>query len=185
MPIFMAAMGDQALSLCGQLADGLMVSNLSPPAFTRRALAIATRAAVAAGRPTPAEVIQYVSCAIGDDGAEARQRAKITVGRMLTSYVHDGHASTATQSALRDYNGMDPDEFKRTMKRLASGEPAPDVIGDGLLRQYAIAGTPDECLEQCAVYADAGVTELGIWFAEPQASAEIANFGRALATIGR
>ena len=38
MPILMAAVGDQALRLAGELADGLMISNMSPPAYTRRAV---------------------------------------------------------------------------------------------------------------------------------------------------
>ncbi len=181
MPIFMAAMGDQALHLCGQVADGLMVSNMSPPAFTRRAVGIVARAAATAGRPMPAEVVQYVPCAIDEDGAEARQRAKAIVGRMLIAYWQDGHASAATQSALMNYNELDPEEFTRKMQRLASGEPARDVIDDVLLHRYAIAGTASECLDQCAAYGDAGVTELAIWFAGGQPAAEIARFGRALA----
>lgn len=180
MPILMAAMGDQALRLCGEVADGLMVSNMSPPAFTRRAMAIVTRAAAKVGRATPRDVVQYVPCAIGDDGTDARQRAKVTVGRMLTAYWQGGHASAATQAALRDYNDIDPEAFARTMRRLASGEPAPGVIDDAFLRRYAIAGTASECRDQCLAYGDAGVTELAIWFAGPQAAAEIARFGEAL-----
>jgi len=180
MPIFMAAMGDQALRLCGELADGLMISNLAPRAFTRRAVEIVTRAAAAAGRPAPRETIQYVPCAIGEDGAEARQRAKTMVARMLTAFRQSSGTSAATLSALRDYHGVDPETFEHTMQRLISGEPGARVIDDALLHQYAIAGTPSECLDQCRAYADAGVTELGIWFAAPQALVEIAHFGRML-----
>src|SRR6266567_825781 len=66
VPILMAAMGDQALDLCGQIADGLMISNLSPPAFTRRAVGVVARGAAAAGRPMPAEVVQYAAGVIDD-----------------------------------------------------------------------------------------------------------------------
>src|SRR5438552_4031561 len=37
LPILTAAMGEQALRLCGEIADGVIISNLAPPAFTRRA----------------------------------------------------------------------------------------------------------------------------------------------------
>jgi 5,10-methylenetetrahydromethanopterin reductase len=183
MPILMAAMGDQALRLCGELADGLMISNMSPPVFTRRAVEIVARSAAAAGRQPPRETIQYVPCSIGEDGTEARQRAKALVGGMLTSYWQGGGTSAATLSALRDYNGIDPEKFKHTMQRLVSGEPAPSVIDDVLLRQYAIAGTASECFEQCRVYGEAGVTELGIWFAAPQVIEEITRFGRLLEAV--
>src|SRR5262249_49170651 len=133
VPIFMAAMGDRALDLCGRIADGLMISNLSPPGFTRRAVGLVGGGAAAAGRAMPAEVVQYVTGAIDDDRVEARRRAKATVGAMLVAYCHDGRASAATQSAVRDYNGLAPNEFGRILERLANGEAATAVIDDALL----------------------------------------------------
>jgi 5,10-methylenetetrahydromethanopterin reductase len=180
VPIYMAAMGDQALDLCGRIADGLMISNLSPPAFTRRAVGIVGRGAAAAGRPMPGEVVQYVTGAIDDDRHEARRRAKATVGAMLVAYCHDGRASAATQSAVRDYNGLAPGEFARIVRRLAQGESATDVIDDALLDRYAVAGTVSECLDRCDAYRDAGATELGLWFAGDQPLRDIARLGRAL-----
>ena len=40
MPLLMAARGEQALALCGKIADGLMISNMCPPDFTRHAVEI-------------------------------------------------------------------------------------------------------------------------------------------------
>ncbi|MBM3218307.1 MAG: LLM class flavin-dependent oxidoreductase [Candidatus Rokubacteria bacterium] len=185
MPILMAAMGDRALRLCGELADGLMISNLSPRAFTRRAVDIVARAAAAAGRSTPRETIQYVPCAVGDDGTEARRRAKVMVGGMLSAFWQSTGTSAATKSALRDYNGVDPEKFEHTVQRLIAGEPAAHVIDDALLHQYAIAGTARECLEQCRAYGEAGVTELAIWFSGPQALPEIARSGEIMRTSSR
>ena len=179
VPILMAAMGDQALDLCGQIADGLMISNLSPPAFTRRAVGVVARGAAAAGRPMPAEVVQYVTGAIDDDRHEARRRAKAVVGAMLVAYCHDGRASAATQSAVRDYNGLAREEFETIVRRLAMGESAAGVIDDAVLDRYAIAGTASECLERCEAYGDAGATELGLSFAGDQPLRDIARFGRA------
>jgi alkanesulfonate monooxygenase SsuD/methylene tetrahydromethanopterin reductase-like flavin-dependent oxidoreductase (luciferase family) len=31
LPIFMAAVGERSLALCGEIADGLLVSNMLPP----------------------------------------------------------------------------------------------------------------------------------------------------------
>src|SRR5947207_5757455 len=39
MPLLMAARGEQALALCGKIADGLMISNMCPPDFTAAAVA--------------------------------------------------------------------------------------------------------------------------------------------------
>ena len=185
VPVFMAAMGDQALDLCGRIADGLLVSNLSPPAFTRRAIGIVARGAAAAGRPTPPEIVQYVTGAIDDDRHEARRRAKTTVGAMLVAYCHEGRASAATQSAVRDYNGLAPEEFERILRRLAKGEAATDVIDDGLLDRYAVAGSVRECLDRCDAYGDAGATELALSFAGDQPLCDIARLGRALSPLPR
>jgi alkanesulfonate monooxygenase SsuD/methylene tetrahydromethanopterin reductase-like flavin-dependent oxidoreductase (luciferase family) len=176
----MAAMGDRALDLCGRTADGLMISNLSPPAFTRRAAGIVARGARAAGRSMPAEVVQYVSVAIDDDRDAARRRAKATVGAMLVAYCHEGRASAATQSAVRDYNGLPPAEFERVVQRLAQGEAPTGVIDEALLDRYALAGTVSECLERGEAYADAGATELGLSFAGDRPLHDIARLGRAL-----
>jgi len=180
MPILMAAMGEQALRLCAEVADGLMISNMCPPAYTRRAVGIMREAAARAGRPAPREVVQYVPCAVRDDGDEARRLAKDTVAAMLTAYWSQGTASPATRAAIADENGLDPGEFAHVMGRLGRGEPPATVLDDRLLAEYAIAGTVDECLERCRVYAEAGVTELGIWPVGHHAIDDLARLGAAL-----
>ena len=44
----------------------------------------------------------------------------------------------------------------------------------------AIAGTPDECLAQASVYADAGVTELAIAPVGERGADDITRLGRTL-----
>jgi len=177
MPIFMAAVGDQALGLCGELADGLMISNMCPPEYTRRAVGIVAGAAQRAGRPRVSAVVQYAPCAIEDDGTEARRIAKGLVGAMLVAFWRGGRALPATQSALRDYNGIEPEEFGRIMDRLTRGEPAETVLDDRLLDHYAVAGTPAQCLGRFDAYRKAGVTELALWFAPDRSPESIARLG--------
>jgi alkanesulfonate monooxygenase SsuD/methylene tetrahydromethanopterin reductase-like flavin-dependent oxidoreductase (luciferase family) len=80
-PIYMAAMGDRSLRLCGRLADGLIVSNMCPVGYTERAVAIANDAAAEAGRAPPA-VVQYVPCAARPDREAAGQAAKAAIGEI-------------------------------------------------------------------------------------------------------
>jgi len=174
LPILTAAMGDQALRLCGELADGVIISNLAPPAFTRRAVGIIREAAARVGRSAPREVVQYVPCAVGDDGDEARRRAKTAVAAMLIAY--RATASGATRAAIAEYNGLTPDELAQAMARLDRGEP----LDDRLLAQYAVAGTAEECLAQCRGYAKAGVTELALAPIGERGVEDIARLGRAL-----
>lgn len=180
LPILTAAMGGQALRLCGEIADGVMISNLAPPAFTRRAVAIVNESAARAGRPAPREVIQYVPCVVREDGDEARRVAKQAVAAMLGAYWTQATASVATRTAIVEYNGLPREEFARLMERLARGEAAAGVLDDRLLAQYAIAGTAAECLERCTTYAECGVTELGLGFIGEHGADDIARLGRVM-----
>lgn len=173
VPILTAAMGEQALRLCGEIADGVIISNLVPPAFTRRAVGIIREAAARTHRAAPSEIVQYVPGAVRDDGAEARRVAKRSVAAMLTGYAQS--ASAATRAAMSEHGR--PDEFARAMTRLGRGEAPDDAIDDRLLAEYAIAGTPRECLAQAEVYAEAGVTELAIAPIGERAHDDIARLG--------
>src|SRR5262245_17190685 len=58
LPVLVAARGEQALALAGKIADGLMISNMCPPDFTRAAVDAMHASARGAGRIPPAEVVQ-------------------------------------------------------------------------------------------------------------------------------
>jgi len=176
VPILTAAMGEQALRLCGEIADGVIVSNLVPPAFTRRAVGLIREGAARVGRPAPREIVQYVPCAVRDDGAEARRLAKRHVSAMLTAYA--ATASAATRAAMAEFGR--PEDFARAMQRLARGEPAEAAIDDRLLAEYAVAGTPQECIAQCNAYAEAGVTELAMAPIGERGADDIARVGAAM-----
>src|SRR5881296_2090227 len=133
VPILTAAMGAQALRLCGEIADGVIISNLVPTAFTRRAVGLIREAAARINRPKPREVVQYVPCAVRDDGAEARRLAKRSVAAMLRTYTET--ASAATRAAIAEYGRSE--DFARAMVRLGRGDPPEDAIDDRLLADYA------------------------------------------------
>jgi 5,10-methylenetetrahydromethanopterin reductase len=174
LPILTAAMGEQALRLCGAIADGVIISNLVPPAFTRRAVGLVRESAARAGRSAPAEVIQYVPCAVRADGDDARRIAGDAVAAMLLAY--EATASAATRAAMSSASGVTAEAFAQTMAALRRGAR----LDARLLTQYAVAGTPDECLAQCRVYAEAGVTELAMAPIGAHAVDDIARLGRAL-----
>ena len=179
VPIYVAAMGDQALRLTGEVADGLMVSNGCAPGYTARALGLVREGAMAAGRPTPGAVVQYVPCAIDADGAAARDTARRFVGAMLLHYWRFGAEAPATRAAHLEHTGIDASDFARAMDRLGAGEPAARVLDDRFLGAYALAGTADDVLEQTAAYADAGVTELGLTFLGDDPAGAMARLGHA------
>ena len=178
MPIFLASMGDRSLDLCGRLADGLIVSNMCPPGYTERAVAIVQGGAIKAGRP-PLEIVQYVPCAIRPDREEARHVAKAAIGAMLTTFWPAGEWPELRERIVR-HSGIAKPEFVAALDRLRRDEPAGSVLDDRFIEAFAIAGTAEDCLAQAARYGRAGVAELALTFAGTQPVSDMAYLAGAL-----
>jgi 5,10-methylenetetrahydromethanopterin reductase len=181
MPLLMAARGDQALALCGAIADGAMISNLCPPQYTQHAVGVVARAAHAAGRSMPAEVIQYVACAVRADRAEAHRLAKTMIGEMLPAYWSLGERVPSAKSAMLRAKDLPESDIARTIGRLRAREPAADVLDHRFLAAFAIAGTPQDCLAQAQRYFAAGASELALSFAGSEPERDMKLLGAAMA----
>ncbi len=185
VPVFVAAMGERMLTLCGAAGDGLLISNMCPPSFTGRAIAIMADGARSAGRSPPSEIVKYVPCVVAANGADAREAVKPAIGAMLAAYWKAYEATPAALSAMGGDNGIEPELFAASLRRLGVGEPAEEVLDDSFVTAYAVAGTVDECLEQCRDHASAGVTQMTLTFQGEAPEAAMARFGEAArATAG-
>src|SRR5262245_12871651 len=105
IPIYMAARGEQSLRACGELADGLLVSNMCAPAFTARAVTRVREAAQAARRKAPG-VVQYMPCSADPDRAKAHRAAKIATAEMLPGYRSLGTRLAGARAALQAGSGL-------------------------------------------------------------------------------
>jgi len=180
MPVYMAAMGPQALRLAGRIADGVMLSNLCPPAYTAEAAAIAGKAAAGAARPAP-EIVQYVPCAIGPDRNEAIRAAKVAIGSLLIALWPADDAWPTAREAVVRASAIPRGAFAAALNRLRAGEPAAEVLDGRFVDAFAIAGTAEESLGRLRDYRDCGVTELALTFSGPLAAQQIAALGAVLA----
>ena len=168
LPLLMAARGEQALALCGKIADGLMISNMCPPDFTRHAVDIIRNAAREAGRQPPDQVVQYVPCAVRPDRAEAHRLAKETIGEMLPGFWSLAQRVPAAKSALLRAGELSQADFAAAVDRLRRGETPADVLDERFIDAFAIAGTAEDCLAQARRYRAAGATEVVLTFVGPQ-----------------
>jgi 5,10-methylenetetrahydromethanopterin reductase len=168
MPLLMAARGEQALALCGKLADGLMISNLCPPEFTRAAVDIVCAAARAAQRPMPADVVQYVPCAVRPDRGEAHALALQAIGEMLPSFWSLAQRVPAAKAALLRTAELTEADFVAAVARLTSGEPAARALDERFVAAFAVAGSAEDCLMQARRYRKVGATELALTFVGSQ-----------------
>jgi alkanesulfonate monooxygenase SsuD/methylene tetrahydromethanopterin reductase-like flavin-dependent oxidoreductase (luciferase family) len=181
MPLLMAARGERALALCGAIADGLMISNMCPPGFTRQAVDVVRKSAQAAQRPPPAEVVQYVPCAVRPDRAEAHALAKATIAEMLPGFWSLGQRVPAAKSALLRAGDLSESDFAAAVDRLRAGEAPSAVLDARFVETFAIAGTAEDALVQARRYREAGASELVLTFVGAQPEADMAYLADALA----
>jgi 5,10-methylenetetrahydromethanopterin reductase len=179
LPIYMAAGSERALEVCGMIAGGLIVSNMTPPGLTRWMAATVASAATKAGRAKP-RVVQYVPCVIAGDGETARRAVKATIGDALTLLWPAGDAWPRRREAAVAQSGIPPGDFIAALDRLRRDETAVDVLDERFVAAFAIAGTARECLEQTARYREAGVDELALTFAGSQPIDDIAQLAAGL-----
>ncbi len=178
MPLLMAARGEQALALCGQIADGLI---MCPAEFTQAAVLAVRESARQARRPAPADVVQYIPCAVRLDRAEAYGLAKAAIGEMLPSFWTLGQRVPAAKAALLRARGLSEPDFAAAVRRLRAGEHPAQALDDRFVEAFAIAGTAEDALAQARRYGEAGASELVLTFAgrRPEADMQyLANVAR-------
>ena len=181
IPIYMAARGPQSIKVCGELADGLIVSNMCTADFVAKSVASLHEAARTAGRTDRLAVVQYTPCVPGADRDAAFRAAKRAVADMLPAYWTLGQRLPDAKAALMDGSGIAEAEFQSAVARLKAGETPDTVLDDRYVTAFAIAGTIEDCLAQAAIRAEAGVTELALTFFGPSAAADMAFIGPAFA----
>lgn len=149
VPILLAARGPNALALAREVADGLIVSNMCPPAFAAQAAAIAK----------PRRLVQYVPCAVGPDRAKAMAIMKPVLAGMLKTFWGLAQKVPAAHTSLVAHSGIPDADFAAAA---ASGEP------DGrFFEAFTVTGDADDCRRRAAAYRAAGVTDLVVTFVGP------------------
>jgi 5,10-methylenetetrahydromethanopterin reductase len=182
VPIFMAGRGERSLRACGEIADGLIVSNMCTAAFAADAVQTLHAAARAAGRARLPDVVQYLPCFPRADSGEAQRLATRAVADMLPGYWRVGQRLPAAKQALLAGSGIAEMEFAAAVARLDAGDPPEAVLDERYVAALTIAGNADDCRRQAATYAHAGVTELALTFAEPDAATAMRLMAEALAS---
>jgi 5,10-methylenetetrahydromethanopterin reductase len=171
--IYMAGRGDRSLRLAGEIADGVLLSNMCTPAFAARAAAIVRAAAQQTGREQVPAFVQYMPCCIAADRDAALGVAKRAVGEMLPVYWTLGARLPDARRALVDGSGISEAEFAAAVEQLVSGASAEVVLDDRYVIAFALAGTPDDCRTQLAAAETAGITEVALTFAGPNAATDM------------
>jgi 5,10-methylenetetrahydromethanopterin reductase len=179
IPIFMAARGENAVKACGEIADGLIVSNMCSAGFVAQSVDSMRAAARAAGRAAMPGVVQYMPCVPRPDREAARRAAKRAVADMLPAYWTLAQRLPGAKAALLTGTDLSEADIAAAVDRLKAGE-APDAVFDGRYPEaFTLSGNADDCRALATKYAAAGVTELALTFIGPSFPEDLAYIGKA------
>ncbi len=149
LPIYLAALGPEAIRLTGELADGWLPF-LYP--HTRLSEGIALLREGASRRPDPdgmPAVCPSVAVAVAEDAAKARERAAWFVAFYLTSM-----GTLYRGSLVRQGFGKEVEAVLAANPKGQSAVVPPEA--DALLEQLTVFGTPDQARARLARWHDAG-----------------------------
>ncbi len=153
-PVYLAMEGPKGLRLAGRVADGVFLGSGVEPGAVRWALARIAEGAAAAGRPSDEiTVLAAGMVCITEDGDQARR----VVRRRLANRAH--HNFQATLETVPEEELASVEKFMAAFDQSRPMEERSDpaLITDYLVRRFAIAGTPKECVAQLEELAATGV----------------------------
>lgn len=181
IPIFLAGRGNMMVKLAGEMADGLIVSNMCSVEFAGRLAALMQSARRARGGAAAGEVVQYMPCSVRPNRRGARDAAKAAVAEMLPRFWALGQKLDSAKQALLAGTRIGEQELADVSERLTAGEDPVQVLDDRYPAAFSIAGTSEDCLALAQQYRGAGVTELALTFSGANALNEIRDLGEAVA----
>ena len=151
--IYMGALGPRMLELAGELADGLILSRRTTfsPKYTKYAIAVVVKKARDLGRdPSRIDSVGFFETSLAKNGDEARAFAK----RILGTYTIPG-----TPPSVLDVEGISEEDIENVKANYLKGnlEAAVSSVTDEMVEKFALAGTPDECLEKLRNHIGTGL----------------------------
>ncbi|HKF30467.1 MAG TPA: LLM class flavin-dependent oxidoreductase [Candidatus Binataceae bacterium] len=165
IPIYLGVLGARNLAMAGRIADGVMLSALTSPAYARFAAEKIHAAAQSAGRTGKLKLGAFLLTSISEDERAAREALKPLLAAMISLIAAQPPTPLLTEA------GMDPDELRRFAETYAGGELPVRLVTDSIIDTFAIAGGPDRCAAALQKIRDAGVTH-PVFFETPGIPAE-------------
>lgn len=152
VPIELAASGPQMLALAGKVADGVLISAATAPAFVRWCLDHVERGA--ARRPIANAIAKraLVYTSVAPRSADAHARVRRKLGFVLRG----GHHARNLELA-----GTALDQAALAQAYKAEDWPAVDrLVDDAVVRNHAASGTPAEVRAAYDAYRAIGLDEI-------------------------
>lgn len=172
VPIVIGAIGPKMLELAGAIADGVVLTGFSPPAYVRWACEHVAAGAERAGRdPAQIEIIVIVATRITDELQTATDELKPWLGlaygmagrgeMLLTGSGVDPEVLAPIRAALLidEILGEGLEPYLHSYKRVST-ESVGAMVPDAFVRAASVIGSPDEARDQMQAFVDAGATHI-------------------------
>ncbi len=161
IPIYFAGAGPKLLKLAGQIADGVLLNVGAEPNYIQSALANLEEGARSVGRTRRDMIVaaRIPTCVSDDPDAKRYVRSRVGLAflRRIPAGLNEVDLA-AVETIRRVY---DPQEHLRLNAAYA------EHVTDSLIGKFALAGCPEECLEQVRALVKTGVDELNLTFMHP------------------
>jgi alkanesulfonate monooxygenase SsuD/methylene tetrahydromethanopterin reductase-like flavin-dependent oxidoreductase (luciferase family) len=185
VPILIAAEGPRTFELAGALCDGAIISPGSSPRFLRWAAKNIRDAATRAGRDAD-QVALYAQahCVVAESSDEALGQILTPLNRSLFRY-----AMRVPHEEIGLARPIVPEHIRMLAAELTTHQEREReavnelraAMGDELLHEFVIAGTPDHCRQKVAELADVpGVRQIIINFHADDRRLSLATFRDAI-----
>ena len=149
IPLYLGVTGRRALSLCGEIADGVMMNAFLPTSYTRRAVETVAAGARQAGRSiSNVDIAGCLVVSVDENSQVGKDRVRPLIALYLSVF-----PNIARETEL-------PDDFVlRVRQSFNTGgmEPASRLITDDVVDLLTVAGTVQECQARIAQYRAAGL----------------------------
>ncbi len=158
VPIYLAAEGPRTLGLAAELADGVIIgSGILPETLAWAEVQLCAGAANRSRALAPLDQVHAAIVAVGRDGRAAREAAR---ARVANRAHHNFRASLESV----------PLERRPEVQRLLEGFSVAEwrspkhaaLVTDYLLDRFAVAGTPEACVDRLRALERHGVRRLMI-----------------------
>jgi 5,10-methylenetetrahydromethanopterin reductase len=152
IPIVLGVLGPKNLEMAGEVADGVVLSAMTSPAYVRFAVEHLRRGAERAGRSLESiEVAAFLLISCSPDERAAREAVKPFLATLLAIM------AGMPESPLVTAAGMTADELRPMGESFARGELPVARVTERMIDTFAIAGSPERCREGLAAIVEAGV----------------------------
>ena len=151
--LWIGAVNDKALAAAGPRADGVLLSVLAGPRYTKAAVEAVAVGASAAGRDAP-PVTAYALASVDDDPVVARGAVRDAVSFFLGAEAHTALVGNS-------------DHGEEVRQRLATSPGAALAVDDAWIDEYAAAGDPATVAARLEALFDAGADAVALWVFPP------------------